>query len=111
MAHRDLKPQNILTNSKGELKISDFGTAKEQTDKKQKINACTLQYASPQQIRAQEHTDKCDVYALGCIFFQMLIGFTPANGNCTKGSNRMDMAKVNKKLKAKQVPEIMMRFL
>lgn len=34
MAHRDLKPQNILTNKRGEFKISDFGSAMERTDKK-----------------------------------------------------------------------------
>jgi len=48
MAHRDLKPQNILMNKANRLKISDFGSAVEQTDRNE-VNLCTKEYASPQQ--------------------------------------------------------------
>ena len=93
------------------MKISDFGAAKEQTDKKTHITPGTLAYASPQQIRCQQHTEKCDVYALGCMFFQFLVGFPPTFAGCVKGSNVMDMKKVNKKLQKKKVPKEMVEFL
>ena len=53
MAHRDIKPQNILLTKEGKMKISDFGAAKEQTDKKRHVTPGTRAYASPQQIRCQ----------------------------------------------------------
>ena len=71
MTHRDLKPQNMLIKNQGNkkiIKISDFGTATEKGNKNEE-NAYTLLYASPQQIKSHEYTNKCDVYALGCIFF------------------------------------------
>ena len=69
MIHKDLKPQNILTTSSGQLKLTDFGAAKELYSKQAGKNYLTPAYASPQQNKNQEHTDKCDVYALGCMFF------------------------------------------
>jgi len=77
LAHRDLKPQNILVK-KGKMKITDFGSAKEQTDKTERTNLHTPNYASPQQIINSDHTDKCDVYALGCMLFQFFVGVPPA---------------------------------
>ena len=76
LAHRDLKPQNILVK-KGKMKITDFGSAKEQTDKTERKNLLTPKYASPQQCKGRDHTDKCDVYALGCMLFQFFVGVTP----------------------------------
>jgi len=76
LAHRDLKPQNILVK-KGKMKITDFGSAKEQTDKTERKNLLTPKYASPQQCKGRDHTDKCDVYALGCMLFQFFVGLTP----------------------------------
>jgi len=60
-------------NNANRLKISDFGSAAEQTDRK-KDNSCTPAYASPQQCKNWDHTDKCDVYSIACILFQMLVG-------------------------------------
>ena len=91
MAHRDLKPRNILVNSKGEIKITDFGAAMERTDKRQDSSPLTPEYASPQQAKNQEHTDKCDVYAIGCIFFEMLTGLTPKRAHCVTSYNRINI--------------------
>ena len=114
MAHRDLKPLNILTNSKGELKLGDFGSAIEPSDKRQKTTPGTPEYCSPQQRKNLEHTNKCDVYALGCIFFHLLTGTTPKRAKCTKEKkigNIMDMAKLKNKLKNSNVPENFINFM
>lgn len=114
MTHRDLKPQNILTLGKGKemvMKISDFGAAMEQSQKRIS-NPHTKGYASPQQIRNREYTDKCDVYALGCIFFELLVGKTPREADCTNTVNNiMKMDKLRKKLKQKGVPAQMSQFI
>ena len=49
-------------------------------------------------MRNREYTDKCDVYALGCIFFELIVGKTPMKSACTKSANIMKMDKIKMKL-------------
>ena len=79
------------------MKISDFGAATDKTDKK-KENIYTFNYASPEQIKNKEYTDKCDVYSLGCIFFELLIGKTPK----ALGVSKPD--KIKQRLQKNKVP-------
>ena len=109
--HRDLKPHNILVNRKIEVKIGDFGAAVDQTGVRPKISTFTKPYASPQQVKNWEYTDKCDVYAIGCIFFEMLTGKTPQDAKCTLGFNKMNVEKLQNKLTERNVPEEMINFI
>uniref|UniRef100_K3W9T5 non-specific serine/threonine protein kinase n=1 Tax=Globisporangium ultimum (strain ATCC 200006 / CBS 805.95 / DAOM BR144) TaxID=431595 RepID=K3W9T5_GLOUD len=77
--HRDLKPDNLLLSEDGHLKVTDFGTAKDQDDTNSDINQfCgTVSYVSPEVLHDKPATRACDLWALGCIIFQMLTGRTP----------------------------------
>ena len=79
--HRDLKPGNLLVSEKGVLKLSDFGIARD-NDATQLTQAGktvgTMAYMAPEQITGKtDITRKTDLYALGCVMFQMLTGRTP----------------------------------
>lgn len=81
--HRDLKPQNILIDHNGNAKISDFGIA--MTNSKlglTQTNAIfgSIHYLSPEQTRGGMATDKSDVYSLGIILYEMLVGKVPFAG-------------------------------
>ena len=65
----------------------------------------------PQQVKNWEYTDKCDVYAIGCIFFEMLTGKTPQDAKCTLGFNKMNVEKLQNKLTERNVPEEMINFI
>jgi serine/threonine protein kinase len=72
-----LKPANVmLCGSKA--KIGDFGFAKKKY-KTLKISSTvgTPLYMSPQILKSEPYTSKCDIWALGCIFYEMLHGETP----------------------------------
>jgi len=84
ICHRDLKPQNLLLNSKFELKITDFGLSKIFEDKNQKkvmktYYAGTQGYQAPEQILKRNFTPKCDVFSCGVILFILLTGYPPCH--------------------------------
>src|SRR2546423_5566539 len=84
--HRDVKPANILL-AKGGAVIGDFGIARATAaDRSDAITGSgvslgTPEYMSPEQIGAVRELDaRCDVYALGCVVFEMLAGAPPFTG-------------------------------
>lgn len=68
--HRDLKPQNLLIDSNGDLKIADFGLARSFTYPMQPLTheVVTLWYRAPEILLGQEiYTSAIDMWAVGCI--------------------------------------------
>lgn len=78
--HRDVKPQNILMDEDGNVKITDFGIAMALTATSHtKTNSVlgTVHYLSPEQARGGMATKKSDLYSLGIVFYELLTGKLP----------------------------------
>ncbi|HWL07300.1 MAG TPA: protein kinase, partial [Planctomicrobium sp.] len=81
--HRDVKPSNFLLTPSGQLKLSDFGLAS--VSASHKITAAgktagTFLYMAPEQIRGHEVTPRTDLYALGCVLFELTTNDVPFLG-------------------------------
>jgi hypothetical protein len=84
LIHRDLKPANILVRRKdGVAKVTDFGIAKGEEDAKAGRGVTkgiigSVAYMAPEQVRGRRDLDKrVDIYSLGIVLFELLIGRTP----------------------------------
>ncbi len=85
LVHRDLKPGNILLDERGEPRVVDFGLAVHETAqvKLQREVAGTPAFMSPEQFRGEVHRldGRTDIWSLGCVFYQLLTGRRPFNGD------------------------------
>ncbi|HKS14249.1 MAG TPA: protein kinase, partial [Pseudomonas sp.] len=84
LVHRDVKPANILFRADGAAVLSDFGIAKSLDDRTQFTQAGfavgTPSYMSPEQARGLEIDGRADLYALGVVLYEILVGTLPYRG-------------------------------
>ena len=102
MLHQDLKPENIIIDKQGTVKIIDFGSVKiagiaEMTplENHQDENVLgTLNYTAPEYHLGQRGTTKSDLYSLGVITYEMINGALPFGVDMPEKSNKITLAKL-----------------
>ncbi len=103
MLHQDLKPENIIIDKQGTVKIIDFGSVKiagiaEMTplEKHQDENILgTLNYTAPEYHLGQRGTVKSDLYSLAVITYEMINGALPFGGDMPEKPNKINLAKLD----------------
>lgn len=83
--HRDLKPQNIMICYDGALRIMDFGIAKSEEGRRITFAGFspavgTPDYMAPEQIKGKRGDERTDIYSLGAMLYEMVVGETPFEG-------------------------------
>src|SRR5437867_2261729 len=96
IVHRDIKPENILIEA-GNAVVSDFGIARAISAANESrvtgtgIVVGTLDYMSPEQASGGEIDGRSDIFSLGRVLYEMLIGSTPVDARTSSGSERPDI--------------------
>jgi len=83
IVHRDIKTENIMVNSKNQIKVMDFGLAKLKGSikiTKGSSTVGTLAYMAPEQIQGGEVDARSDIFSFGVVLFEMLTGILPFKG-------------------------------
>ncbi|NWX95138.1 AURKA kinase, partial [Nothoprocta ornata] len=79
--HRDIKPENLLLGSNGELKIADFGWSVHAPSSRRTTLCGTLDYLPPEMIEGRTHDEKVDIWSLGVLCYEFLVGKPPFEAN------------------------------
>lgn len=75
VVHRDLAPGNVLIDSDFNLKLADFGLAKEwgtQSGSVMKSFVGTILYSCPEIVQSRPYNEKADIWSLGCIIYELM---------------------------------------
>lgn len=80
--HRDIKPQNIMVQPDGNVKVMDFGIARAKNSVKTQTSSVlgTAHYISPEQAQGKELDGTSDMYSLGCVLYEAATGQLPFDG-------------------------------
>ncbi|MDQ2896856.1 MAG: protein kinase [Actinomycetota bacterium] len=84
IVHRDVKPQNVLIDQEGAAKVTDFGIARTLEEDGLTVDGRVLgttDYVSPEQALGQHVTGQSDLYSLGVVLYEMLVGEVPFKGD------------------------------
>jgi serine/threonine-protein kinase len=83
--HRDVKPANVMITNAGAVKVMDFGIARALADGQGVTQTAavigTAQYLSPEQARGEQVDARSDVYAAGCVLYELITGDPPFTGD------------------------------
>ena len=88
IVHRDIKPQNILVDNQGRVKVADFGIARLKASQTTVLEEGSttgsalgsVHYFSPEQARGEVADEKSDLYSVGVVMYEMLTGQVPFDG-------------------------------
>ena len=124
IVHRDIKPQNILVDSDGRVKVADFGIARlkaaqtTRVDDGQGVSALgSVHYFSPEQARGEIADEKSDLYSVGVVMYEMLTGQVPFDGETSVSVALKHVHEMPKSMRehraniSKALDEVVMRAL
>lgn len=87
--HRDIKPENLLLGYNGVLKMADFGWSVHTTNSRRMTLCGTLDYLSPEMIAGKPHTFAVDIWSLGVLCYELLVGIPPFEAQNSWQTHRM----------------------
>ena len=84
--HRDIKPGNVMITDSGDIKVMDFGIARALSDIGATMTSTwnivgTAQYLSPEQATGEVADRRSDIYSVGCVLYELLVGEPPFTGD------------------------------
>ncbi|KAG6849465.1 Serine/threonine-protein kinase ark1 [Arthromyces matolae] len=104
--HRDIKPENLLLGLNGELKIADFGWSVHAPSNRRMTLCGTLDYLPPEMVEGREHTKEVDLWALGVLTYEFLIGNPPFEDRSSVSNTYQRIAQVDLKFPATLSAEV-----
>lgn len=87
--HRDIKPENLLLGLNGELKIADFGWSVHAPSSRRATMCGTLDYLPPEMITGGVHDEKVDLWSLGVLCYEFLVGRPPFESKTSSETYRL----------------------
>lgn len=86
IVHRDIKPANVMITDQGVVKVMDFGIARALADMGATLTSTwnvvgTAQYLSPEQAMGESADHRSDIYSVGCLLYEIVVGRPPYTGD------------------------------